>query len=111
MTHRFEVTEAAMRPASTERRCFDCHQQVGGVHAKGCVFVVKTAKVRVVVEYEVEVPADWDADMIEFHRNESSWCAGDTLAELAQINDGCLCGRARFKCIDAGGEPRLREKP
>lgn len=110
MTHRFKVTEAAMRPASTARACFYCHRPIGDFHAADCVLVRKTARVRMVVEYEVEVPADWDAEMIEFHRNEGSWCAGNARAELAQIDDGCLCGRAHFTCLDASGEARLREE-
>jgi hypothetical protein len=51
----------------------------------------------VIVEYKIEVllevPEDWDKDMIEFHRNEGSWCASNIIEELRRLDEraGCLC--------------------
>jgi hypothetical protein len=59
------------------------------------------------VEYEIEVPAYWDKHAIEFHRNESSWCAGNALDELKAINDGCLCPVTEYEYIEDAGEPYL----
>ncbi len=61
----------------------------------------KKVRIRLIVEYEIQVPKDWDKDMIEFHRNESSWCAGNALEELEELSEqdgrnGCMCDD--FKC-------------
>jgi hypothetical protein len=60
-------------------------------------------KVRLTVEYEVEYPNDFDKYDVEFHRNESSWCAGNALKELEAIKNGtssCICGLASFDVIE-----------
>ena len=62
----FMVTEKAKRPASKEQQCFYCQQPIGGRHKVDCVLVSKRVKIRMTVEYEIEVPADWDEDLIEF---------------------------------------------
>lgn len=64
----------------------------------------KKVRVRLTVEYEVEVPADWDKEMVEFHRNESSWCANNLISELDEIFDhedgsSCMCHAAHFEYI------------
>lgn len=56
----------------------------------------KTVTIRFPIDVEIEVPEDWDKDMIEFHVNESSWCVGNILPKLqeyADRNNGCLCHR------------------
>lgn len=105
------VTEAAMRPASDKRACFYCHQPIGEQHAADCGLVQKRVKVRMTVYYNVEVPAHWDADMIEFHRNDSSWCASNALEELEALGDklGCICSNTTFKYIATVSEPFLSE--
>lgn len=124
----FKVTEAAMRPADTVRRCFYCRVPVGSDHdLSQCVLVKRRVVVRMEIEsmglsheYEIEVPAGWSADDIEFHRNYSSWCASNALEELPDEildrmdgadDDGgpCLCGVAHFSFVrDVEGE---RGKP
>lgn len=107
MSQSFIVTEKAMRPASPLRRCFYCLQDVGAEHKAECVLIKRKAKVRVTIEYEVSEPASWDGRMIEFHRNESSWCAGNLIDELDRLNEqnGCLCPVAVFEFIEHVGEP------
>lgn len=61
----------------------------------------RRVKVRMIVEYDVGVPADWTPHDIEFHRNDSSWCCSNALDELeifAQAND-CLCNATRFEYV------------
>jgi hypothetical protein len=76
------------------------------------VLVVKTVRVRLTAEYDVTVPAHWDADKIEFHRNESSWCADNLVSEIETLQEqspGCLCETVSFECISDQGEARLEE--
>ncbi len=115
MTNEFTVTPAACRPVQTVKdRCFYCKQMIGSAHKAECVLVKKKVVVRLIMEYEVSVPADWAPDQIEFHRNESSWCADnlvDELAALAESQDGngCLCGCAKFAFVRDNGAPYLSE--
>lgn len=64
----------------------------------------KKVIVRAAIEYEIEVPNDWDKDKIEFHRNESSWCQSSMIEELTDLcnNKGCLCGHVRFEYLREG---------
>ncbi len=56
--------------------------------------------IRMIAEYEVEVPFDWDSEMIEFHRNESSWCATNGLEELTRlIEKGCQCSCIEYEFV------------
>ena len=53
--------------------------------------------VRATIDYVVDVPIEWDAEMINFHRNEGSWCAGNGISEMSDLvdrledKDSCLC--------------------
>lgn len=109
----FIVTPKAMRPASSKRECFYCQQAVAGYHSVTCVLVEQRVKVRMIVEYEVTVPAHWDQYMIEFHRNEGSWCSDNAIDELREFSEGphgCLCDIAQFEYIkDVAGSIYLAE--
>ena len=107
----FRVTDKAMRPASSERRCFYCQEPVGGTHKNDCVLVKRRVTIRMVVEYDVTVPAAWDADQIECHRNEGSWCADNAIQELEEAFRGsCMCSAATFAYVKEAGEPFLDEE-
>lgn len=95
------VTRKAMRPASTAERCFYCQQPVGGCHDDDCVLVKKTVRVRMIVEYDVVVPSQWDKSAVEFHRNDGSWCADNAIRELEELaeKEGCLCHSTRYEYI------------
>ncbi len=101
-----------MRPSSKAAQCFYCHQPIGAEHGPACVLVKKRVVVRMVVEYEVAVPSDWDKRMIEFARNESGWCADNALDELKSIiaPGKCLCGRARFEHVRDVDAPATLEE-
>lgn len=69
---------------------------------------MKTAKVRMVVEYDVWVPDSWDKHDVEFHRNEGSWCADNAIEELQGLSGAkCLCSRAKFECLSVGEESKV----
>ena len=64
------------------------------------------------MQYEVSVPADWDKDMVEFHRNESSWCAGSLVDELGDMDsEPCLCCACEFRCITIRGDVEEHRRP
>lgn len=97
----FTVTEKAMRPASTERRCFYCHEEIGGTHKDDCVLLKKKVRVRMTVEYDTTTFASADQDYVDFHYNESSSCADNALNELKAYSDkvGCLCFDSEFEVV------------
>lgn len=91
------------RPASKGSGvCFYCHKKVGKRHADDCVLWTRPVTIRLSVEYIIEVPHFWDKDRIEFHRNDSSWCAGNALDELDDrfaSENPCLCSAAVFEYV------------
>jgi hypothetical protein len=104
------VTEKAKRPASSVDKCFYCHRPVGGYHASSCVLIRRKVTVRMTIEYDVSVPARWGKEDIEFHRNDSSWCASNAMGELEKIDeDGCLCDKTDFVYVGEAGGPYLEE--
>lgn len=107
----FTVTEKAQRPARMNGACFYCQQKIGHAHKQDCVLIKKRVRVRMIVEYEIDVPAHWDAQHVEFHRNEGSWCADNAISELEEIQerDGCLCHAARFEYLADTSGPELDE--
>ncbi len=105
------VTESAMRPASDKKACFYYQQEIGVPHKPDCVLVQRKVKIRMTVEYVVNVPAGWTKDEIEFHRNESSWCADNVIDELSETakEHECLCNCVQFEHVEDVGEPFLKE--
>jgi len=90
------------RPARMDGTCFYCRQPVGGLHVPNCVAFKRRVRVRAVIEYEIDVPASWSKEQIEFHRNEGSWCADNMIDEISAIGgeDGCLCAAVQFTYLD-----------
>ncbi|QEE24483.1 hypothetical protein CS053_08210 [Rhodanobacter glycinis] len=107
----FTVTEKAQRPARMDGKCFYCQQAIGATHKDDCVLVSKKVVVRMIVEYEVEVPQEWNAAQVEFHRNAGSWCSNNAMRELEELQEaqGCLCHAARFEYVKDASEPYLSE--
>jgi hypothetical protein len=110
----FVVTEKAMRPASDLPRCFYCHQPIGDFHLETCGLVCKKVVVRLTIEYPVKVPASWDAHMVEFHRNDGTWCANNLVDELEALTEElgesrCLCSAAHYDYVDDMTEAYLSE--
>ena len=94
--------ENGPRPAGKPDECFYCQQPLGAPHAFECVCRTRRVIVRATIEYEVAVPSFWDSDMIEFHRNEGSWCSNNMLNELAELNRNCLCPHVKWEYVRDG---------
>jgi hypothetical protein len=107
----YKVTEKSMRPASSEKCCFFCLQKIDDFHLKDCVLINKKVLVRMVVEYEIEMPAHWDKEKIEYNRNKGGWCSDNALEELERLSaeKGCLCKVMRFEYLKDASEPYLKE--
>lgn len=94
------VENEGIRPAGKPDRCFYCNQPKGETHLPSCVIRERTVIVRMSVEYVVKVPEAWTNEDIENHRNASSWCALNGLAEIERIAEHhCLCGVAHFDYV------------
>jgi hypothetical protein len=132
-----------IRPAGKSDECFYCGQRVGRPHDRECVIVTKRVEMRVEARlpsgevlrgtWQFDDPYFWDAGMVEFHKNESSWCAsnfmnvaernGDVawdpgsegafekLGEL-DTEENCLCGVLSFtfeRVVDDAPRRKLRQ--
>ena len=96
---KFIVTEKAQRPAKMDGTCFYCSQPIGAAHKDDCVLIRKRVRLKMTVVYEVDVPAFWDKDAVESHRNIGTWCANNAIDELNNL-PGCLCDYAKFEFIE-----------
>jgi hypothetical protein len=86
--------------------CFFCKEAAGSPHTSDCMIPKKPIRLRVTLEFDTWEPAIWDDDMILFHRNESSWCADNFVAELSDAvasTDECFCKDARFEIVKLDG--------
>jgi len=99
-THRVTAKHGP-RPAGSSYKCFYCDQGFASDHKADCVLRQRTVLVRATIEYAIAVPEDWSSDMVEFHRNDSSWCCGNMIGELEAINEshGCLCNVVKFEFV------------
>lgn len=89
------------RPAGKgSGKCFYCPSFIGQPHADDCVLYTKNVLVRLVVTYPVEVPNSWDKKMIEFHRNEGTWCGDNAIEELQELPDDYLCQHSTFTLVE-----------
>lgn len=111
----FAVTEASMRPASSKRECFYCHQPIGSTHKFECVLISKRVRVKAIIEYDIDVPAHWEKVDVEFARNESSWCAdnivGDLERHIERMNERgfCMCDDVHVSMLEDSDEFFLSE--
>lgn len=113
---KFIVTRGAMRPASNSEHCFYCRQELGEEHLDTCVLINKKVRVRMTIEYDIQVPASWDEFDILSHRNEGSWCADNAAHELVQSieerrdnDEGCFCNDVVYDYIGNESEAFLNE--
>ena len=86
-----------IRPAGLPDACFYCGQKVGEQHKSSCVCVTRLVRLRYTYVIDKRVPWDWTQEQIEFHMNESSWCADNGVAALSEFIEvldkkgECLC--------------------
>ena len=79
-------------------KCFYCEGTLGNPHGAECVVPNRPVKVRLTMDLVVSAPQKWDQRMIEFHYNDSSWCADNIVEEIhrtvAARQEGycALCG-------------------
>jgi hypothetical protein len=100
-----------IRPAGKPDACFYCGSKVGERHGPDCAVVVKRVRVRYSFEFDISVPHHWTKETVEFHRNESSWCASNAIDELAKEfpEDGpCPCDGFRCEMMGVSDDtPRM----
>ncbi len=79
-----------IRPAGRADACFYCGQKVGQPHGPKCVCVTKIVLVNVtltgiaVFDLQITTPHIWNKSTLEFHRNDSSWCAGNVDCDIME---------------------------
>lgn len=88
-------------PAGKPDECFYCQRPFGEAHGDECVIPQRTVVLRYTVTVVQSVPSNWTPHDIEFHRNESSWCADNLVGDLEGRNrEGrCLCNQVSAEFI------------
>ena len=80
--------------------CMHCRALKGEQHRFDCVARYRTVIVKATIEYIVSVPESWNKHDIEFHRNESSWCANNMVRELEKLCEhNCICHGTKIEYI------------
>lgn len=104
------VKPADERPARRDGRCFYCSQPIGTEHKADCVTLSRTVVVKIEIDAVIKVPRDWDSKMIEFHRNDGTWCSNNLIADLAdwqkrhEADGACICSGTRFTFVREAGQ-------
>jgi len=95
------VGQEGIRQGGEPDRCFYCNQPIGSQHRADCVIRSRTVIIEARIKMLISVPESWDSDMVEFHRNEGSWCASNVVEELDDQAKrcGCLCNDAEFSFV------------
>ena len=94
------VGEYSVRPAGKTDECYYCGAKVGEQHKPNCVIREKTIVTRLTIDFVDDVPENWDKEVIDFHYNNSSWCASNILNRLEERNNfRCLCDVASFEYL------------
>ena len=84
-------------PKGSPTECFHCGSKMGEEHKEGCVFRRKAVIVEVKITLPIVVPSHWSGEDVDFHLNESSWCADNIVVDLQKYIDAkgdeapCLC--------------------
>lgn len=82
------LNDQGLRPVGKPDECFYCGIKIGQYHKPTCALITKIVKYMVdfanvrLGTFSRPEPIDWDRDMCEFHKNESSWCADSALDNL-----------------------------
>ena len=94
------VGEYSVRPAGKPDECYYCGAKVGEQHKPNCTIRKKTIVARLTIDFVDSVPENWDKDIIDFHYNDSSWCASNIVNRLEErSNFRCLCDVASFEYL------------
>lgn len=87
------------RPGRPDGTCFYCRAAMGQPHKSGCVILGKSVVMRITLDVVMDVPRDWKPGLIDFHFNDSSWCADNFVGKLEawkartenDDDERCLC--------------------
>lgn len=62
----------------------------------------KKVRIQWTIELPMDVPEEWDKEMIEFYFNESSWCCSNIIDDLQQYDKdhGCICGICKAEFLE-----------
>jgi len=104
-----DPNDDGIRPAGPPDACFYCGQQVGQPHGATCVIVEKVVRLRYTFEVDVKVPHHWTKADVEFHRNESSWCANNAVDEIEAQDGNCFCERFSAEFVEVLDDAPTRE--
>lgn len=105
------VTKEATRPNGNKTACFYCRQPIGTEHHATCVLIKKKVQVQVTFLREMEVPAHWEKDDMEYHWNDSSWCVNNLFRDIGEHIGGesCMCPFTEIIYMGGESEPFLEE--
>ena len=62
----------------------------------------KLVRMKWTIELPMDVPEDWDEELINFHFNESSWCCSNLIDDLEKYDKkfGCICGICKAEFLE-----------
>ena len=92
------VTADNVPPRGKPGECFWCYEKLGEPHKDECVTTKKSVEVAITITGIIKVPVSWDAEMVEFHMNETGNCINYQL-DYIQRDSMCFCGFAEGKYI------------
>ncbi len=92
------VTADGVPPRGKPGECFWCHEKIGEPHKYECSAVTKPVEVAITITGVIDVPISWDAEMVEFHMNETGNCINNQL-DYIQRDSMCFCGLVEGKYI------------
>jgi len=90
-------TRPMMYPGASKTKCGYCNSHIGEDHEEECVCWDRTVVVDFTFRVIVRKPVSWDVDSINFHLNDSSWCADNAVSHLKYLYDSdnmkdkCAC--------------------
>lgn len=92
-----------IRPAGKPDQCFYCYSKIGQPHRADCVVVTKRVKIKATITIDIEVPHDWDKKMIEFHRNDGTWCSSNFANDVERYKastGSCMCQETKIEFVE-----------
>lgn len=97
------------RPAGPPDACFYCRQSIGTEHKPDCVLRQKWVRLAITFDVLHAEPEDWDQQMIEFARNEGTWCSDNAVEMVEEAtkyryeHDGnCMCRSTQIRYMGEG---------
>lgn len=68
-------------PEKAQTHCLYCRQPVPD-HSPECTVPQRTVVLEMRIKFVASIPANWDQSMIEFHRNDSSYCSSNDIEQI-----------------------------